>query len=872
MKYVFTLTIALIAAFSAIAQEKWPKTIKADDGTVIAVYEPQPEFKSGNEFTGRAAVSVRKSGDEDPVFGAMLFTAELDNPSSSGNINVDALRVTRLKFSGDENENMLASITQAIENDAPRWNWGMTNEQLEQSINKEKEATSGFNNAPPKIIYANKPTTLVVIDGDPRVLMDKNLNTDKVANTPNIIIKDNGRWNLYAGGNWYSSNSITGNWKLNNKVSDKLREIGDQIKKKEDEEDNQKSEPQVTDIVVTTQPAELIQTKGEPVYKNVSGTSLLYVSNSPNDIFKDIESQKNYIVIAGRWYRSSNLKGPWEYVPSDRLPSDFAKIPEGSDKDAVLANVAGTEAAETAILDASIPQTAKVDRRTASVNVEYDGEPYFVTIRGTSLKMAENSNVTVIRDVDGNYFALDNGIWFIADDAYGPWTVANDRPRDIDDIPASSPAYHSRYVYVYDYTPDYVYFGYTPGYLGSYVYGPTIIYGTGYHYRPWFRRVYYPRPFTWGFGFVYNPWYGWNINLGFNYGYSYYWYDHPAYYNYGYYGGWFGPHRYCPAYRRPYYGGYYGRGDYYYGRSTYRNRNYYGSATRPQRNYYGSAQNTRPSRQLGNNLYVNQQGVSTRNITRATRVYRPNEQVVTGTTTRPVNDRYNNRLSPRNNNTYDNNNSGTPRSGNELNTNRGNRIERNNDARRPEVRRPDSDNNNNNNGNLPQVNDDNRSRDARRPQLNRPQQNDNDGDVQRNPNRRELPEVRRPDNSGNDDVRRPQLNRPQQNDNNSDVQRNQNRRELPEVRRPDNSQSRETPRVQRPSYENRNTPSVDRSSGNRPQAPRIENRSSAPRPSLERPSTPSRPSIQRQQAPVSRPQGGNARPGGGGQSSRPDRR
>jgi len=39
----------------------------------------------------------------------------------------------------------------------------------------------------------------------------------------------------------------------------------------------------------------------------------------------------------------------------------------------------------------------------------------------------------------------------------------------------------------------YVYVGYTPGYMGCYVYGPTIVYGTGFYYRPWYRTIYYPR-------------------------------------------------------------------------------------------------------------------------------------------------------------------------------------------------------------------------------------------------------------------------------------------------------------------------------------------------------------------------------------------
>jgi hypothetical protein len=356
------------------------------------------------------------------------------------------------------------------------------------------------------------------------------------------------------------------------------------------------------------------------------------------------------------------MRGSWKYVPSDKLPEDFAKIPAGSDKDKVLASVAGTEEAEDARVNAALPQTAKVDKRTATINVQYDGTPVFNQIDGTSLELAENANVTVMIDASGNYFALDNGVWFISQSAYGPWRVANDRPRDVDDIPASSPAYNSKYVYVYDDGPDYVYMGYTPGYLGSYYYGPTVVYGTGWHYRPWYRTVYYPRPVTWGFGFMYDPWIGWNINWGFNFGYLYvgFNYGYPVY-GYAYGGGWFGPHYYCPPYRRHYYGGYYGRGDYYgydnYGyRDRYRYNNGYGYAngngSRPSRRPGGV---TPPSQNPGSgwtrnyNLYNNQRGATSQTVTRNTRVYRPQTQTTANF------DR--NRVTPtdRNNRVFENN-------------------------------------------------------------------------------------------------------------------------------------------------------------------------------------------------------------------------
>lgn len=600
------------------AQNEWPKEIPSSDGGKVTMYEPQPESFSGNKLKGRAAVSVRKSDNDEPVFGAIFFTAIMSTDKDNRMAELESLTVTNAKFSGLEDQQEVDRLVSLIQRDAPDWNLHLSIDDIVASIRQDNPAAAKdqFNNRAPNFVYTNRPTTLVVLDGAPRVENDKNLNADKVVNSPNLIFREGNQWNLYAGGIWYRSNYITSGWRSNNNLSSKVRTIDAQIKQQEKENNDGKAaaaSPRVTEILVTTEPTELLQTDGEPAFKTVQGTSLLYVSNSPNEIFKDINSQKTYVLTAGRWYNAPTMKGPWTFVPSDRLPEDFAKIPEGSEKDGVLPNVAGTEAAEEARIDAEIPQTAKVDRRTATVHVEYDGRPEFHSIEGTSLQLAENANLTVMLDGSGRYFALDNGVWFVADDPEGPWIVANERPREVENIPPTSPAYNSKYVYVYDETPDYVYCGYTAGYLGSYIYGPTIVYGTGYHYRPWYRTVYYPRPITWGFGFLYNPWYGWSMNCGYNFGFLYVGFRFgPSYHYYG--GGWFGPTRYRPPYRPPYWGGG------YFGRSNAGYRPAYYGASRPDRPSAGGRPlyGARPGSGWvnTNNLYNNHRGVITRDIDR----------------------------------------------------------------------------------------------------------------------------------------------------------------------------------------------------------------------------------------------------------------
>src|SRR5262249_46404262 len=192
----------------------------------------------------------------------------------------------------------------------------------------------------------------------------------------------------------------------------------------------------------------------------------------------DTKSQRTFLLLSGRWFGSKSLEGPWEYVKPDTLPADFAKIPEPSPKGKVLSSVAGTPQAEEAVLDSQVPQTAAVKRKDAKTKVTYDGEPQFKTIKDTEVEYAVNTSSQVLR-VKGKYYLVDQAVWFVGDTPNGPWVVCDKVPAEIQHIPPDSPMYNVKYVYVYDSTPDVVYVGYMPGYVGCYPYYGTVVWGTG---------------------------------------------------------------------------------------------------------------------------------------------------------------------------------------------------------------------------------------------------------------------------------------------------------------------------------------------------------------------------------------------------------
>lgn len=591
MKAVYTLILALVLstiyAPEGMSQSEWPKTVTTSQGDLIKIYQWQPESYANGIMQANAAISVTEKGNSDPVFGMIWITADAE--SRGNEVFFDNINVTDIKLPDEDNAGRASFLQEALKTGMNNWNLVLPEKDVNgllQQNQQQQKLTAGYNNNPPKIIYADKPSLLVVIDGAPKLQKNSKWNIETVINTPFNILKTNGQFYLYGGKHWYAAKAATGPYAITTNVPSSLKSIEAEIiqANKENNVEQEERDYVISNIIVSTEPAELLQSNGEPEFVPIQQTNLLFIKNSDNDIFMDVSGQQYYVLLSGRWYRSSSLKGKWQYMDADRLPADFAKIPEGSPKDNVLASVAGTVAANDAVKNAQVPQTAKVDRNNASANVEYDGDPRFEDIDGTDMAYAVNTNGQVLRWRNA-YYVVDNGVWFRSYNPMGPWVVSVDRPYNVGLIPSHYPVYGMKYVYIYDVTPDYVYMGYTPGYLNAYVYGPTVIYGTGHYYRPWFRNHYYARPFTWGFNMHYNPWAGWGFGFNYNIG----WFNrgwHPYYNTWSY--GWWGPSIYTPAYCwTPYYGGYrhgYYGGGYYRGNTVivnnvniYRNNNIYNS-------------------------------------------------------------------------------------------------------------------------------------------------------------------------------------------------------------------------------------------------------------------------------------------------------
>lgn len=552
---LLSLTSFVAAVSAQDTGTQWPREIDAPQAKIV-IYQPQLESFDDVTLKARAAVSVTPPGKE-PVFGAAWLEARVQSDRETGIVTLETVRVTNARFPNAKPEH-IADFKRIVEGEIPKWNLEMSRDQLVTemaAINERTQKDAHLNTTPPEIIFAKEPTVLVTIDGDPILQPVEGTSLKSVVNSPFFIVQDPAKNVCYLHGKeaWYSARDAAGPYETMTQpppqaVTGLATKMIPAEPADEAAADSAQATPVIPKVIVRTKPAELIQTDGEPDFAPVEGTSLLYLKNSEDDVIMDIASQDYYVLIAGRWYAGKALaSGPWRFVPGDKLPADFVKIPATSDMGDVRASVPGTEEAKEAIMDNEIPQTASVSRTEAEVEVTYDGEPKFERISGTSMAYAVNTNKSVL-SINGKYYCCDEAIWFESKSAKGPWTVCVSVPASVQDIPPDVPVYNVKYVYVYDYTPQVVYVGYTPAYYGAYVYGGCVVWGTGYYYHPWYGHYYYPRPVTYGFGVSYNPYTGW----GFSFGVSYGWFHVGV----STYGGYWGAGGYHYGYRHGYGHGY----------------------------------------------------------------------------------------------------------------------------------------------------------------------------------------------------------------------------------------------------------------------------------------------------------------------------
>jgi hypothetical protein len=518
----------------------WPLDIPHNDG-VITLYQPQLEKLEGNTLSGRAAASFLANGkpEDDRVFGALWFNAKLDIDRENDVAKARSLEITKLvtpkgERTGDDGAAAKKVIQDAVVAKGIEMDLDRLIATLEEADDDQPKA---FNAKPPRILIRTAPAVLVVLDGEP-VVKDVD-GIKRVVNTPTFLAGDTaGKWWLRGKLDWLTAPDVKGPWSIPKESP--APSIADAAKKAGFPTSIARgAESKAPEVIMATEPTELILFEGKPSFKPIGDGALLGGDNTEDDVVVEVATGTQWLLLAGRWYKADRLTEDalWTFVPSNELPAAFSTVPEKGEWSTLRVHIAGTPEANEAVAQQQVPQTARVPRSN-TIKVEFDGEPQWVKVKDLAVEYAKNSGDAVFRVSGSQFFACRDGVWYQAPEAKGPYTVATSVPDALRHLPPDCPYHNCSYVYVYESDPTYVWCGYTPGYMGWYTWYGCPIYGTGIWYPGWYHHHVYPMPHcTWGMHVHYNPYHGWGVGVGVGVGIGW----SIAISSGGGYGGWYGP-------------------------------------------------------------------------------------------------------------------------------------------------------------------------------------------------------------------------------------------------------------------------------------------------------------------------------------------
>ena len=232
-KQTILLSVATLICVGLNAQASWPKSLKAPNGTIIEVYQPESEAFNGNILRLRSAISVLEPGAADPVFGTFWSADTVATDRQDRELILSSVTVTAIKVPGDSAQARLDYIKEEIQRLLPLSVGAIPLDEVLGSLNQEMDEarlSKDISTQAPVILLSNQPAVLVTIDGTARLQENKKWGMDAVVNSPFTIVKDkDGTFYLFGGGHWYSGPDATGPYTpLPGKPERRLRKIQDE--------------------------------------------------------------------------------------------------------------------------------------------------------------------------------------------------------------------------------------------------------------------------------------------------------------------------------------------------------------------------------------------------------------------------------------------------------------------------------------------------------------------------------------------------------------------------------------------------------------------------------------------------------------------
>ena len=482
------LTAIVLQGFVLAAQPAadpgWPR-VSAQGSQQLTIYQPQVDYWNGyTNIHFRCAIAV-KGVTAQERFGVAEIDAVtfVDQPNRLVGL-YPMQRDLRFPGASDSDAALLRAAVDLMR--PPDQAITVSLDRVIACLNPSQAARqrpADVNLNPPRIFYSAQPALLVMFLGTPQF---KPVATNQMG----LLFALNSNWDVFYDttsqqyfllnqSNWLAAPTPQGPWAAAQNLPPSFASLPAN-NNWANVRQNIPGQPAASApaVFVSTQPAELILTQGDPSYTPIPGTHLLRVANTDSTLFLNSGDQQFYYLVAGRWFRAPGLTGPWTPATKN-LPADFSQIPENDPAAFVKASVPGTPDAQDATLLASVPTTTTVYLTNATVQVAYNGAPLFQPIAGTTVQSRSTrhtpccwrtGNITVATKASGSSAP--------APPVRG--RSAPSVPPAIYTIPPSSPLFNLTFVTVLSFTATTVTYCQTPGYSGEYVATTgTVMFGAG---------------------------------------------------------------------------------------------------------------------------------------------------------------------------------------------------------------------------------------------------------------------------------------------------------------------------------------------------------------------------------------------------------
>ena len=157
-----------------------------------------------------------------------------------------------------------------------------------------------------------------------------------------------------------------------------------------------------------------------------------------------------YFLVAGRWFSAPDFTGPVDVRDADAA----GRVQEDSARARALARprvgAGHARRPPRRFCSRRFRRRRASARRCRRPRSSYQGgTPEFQPIEKTTVQRAVNTDKDIIK-VGDLYYMCFQGVWFMSTTATGPWTVTGEVPKQIYEIPVSSPSHSVTYVTVED--------------------------------------------------------------------------------------------------------------------------------------------------------------------------------------------------------------------------------------------------------------------------------------------------------------------------------------------------------------------------------------------------------------------------------------